>query len=108
MTAYIEAAFVKLIFLDEREFETSVDRFRFDPKDYRLEEPLAKDYPLTNAKKIKTSFWPFSAQDINRIILTPSLSILELTELAKESDFITFEELNMISLIDFITGLRAK
>lgn len=50
-TAYIKRSHVKLIYKDAREFVTSVKPFEQDTSDYRLEEPLPTDYPLTDSKK---------------------------------------------------------
>ena len=44
--AYIPKRFVKLIYQDEREFLTQVNPFKKDPTDYRLPEPLSKNYPF--------------------------------------------------------------
>lgn len=45
-TVYIPKEYVKIITMDEREYETSVYRWSHDPTDYRLEEPLPDHYPL--------------------------------------------------------------
>lgn len=44
--AYIPKKYVKVIFTDERELQTSVTPFGKDPTDYRLSEPLPDDYPF--------------------------------------------------------------
>jgi hypothetical protein len=45
-TAYIPKKYVKIIFTDERELQTSVAPFGKDPTDYRLSEPLPDTYPF--------------------------------------------------------------
>jgi hypothetical protein len=47
-TAYISRYFVKLITNDTREFTQHITPFEPDPNDYRPEEPLPKNYPLTS------------------------------------------------------------
>lgn len=44
--AYIERKYVKLIYKDMREQQSYIKPFKYDPTDYRLEEPLPKSYPL--------------------------------------------------------------
>ncbi len=46
--AYVEKKYIKLIYNDERELQSSINPFLHDPTDYRLEEPLPKNYPLKN------------------------------------------------------------
>lgn len=55
-TAYIKKSHVKLIYKDNRETLTSVNPFIEDPTDYRLEEPLPDDYPLTDQSKRRAFF----------------------------------------------------
>jgi hypothetical protein len=51
--AYIERKYVKLIYNDQRELLSNVRPYKFDPTDYRLEEPLPKGYPLTQEKQFR-------------------------------------------------------
>ncbi len=53
--AYVQAKFVKVIFQDTREMGDPVARFDIDPTDYRLSEPLPKDYPLMANEKQRGS-----------------------------------------------------
>lgn len=55
-TAYIKKSYVKLIYKDDREYLTNVNPFIQDPMDYRLEEPLSRDYPLTDFHKKRAFF----------------------------------------------------
>ncbi|OUR98755.1 hypothetical protein A9Q84_04910 [Halobacteriovorax marinus] len=52
--AWVPKKFVKIIYNDEREDELKMNPYgKYDPTDYRLEEPLPKNYPLVakdNAK----------------------------------------------------------
>lgn len=50
-TAFIKRSHVKIIYKDEREFLSNVNPFIKDPTDYRLEEPLPRNYPLTDPDK---------------------------------------------------------
>lgn len=50
-TAYVKKSHVKIIYKDDREFQTNVNPFIEDPTDYRLQEPLPSDYPLTDPEK---------------------------------------------------------
>tara|TARA_Y100000590_G_scaffold470726_1_gene668630 strand:+ start:94839 stop:95918 length:1080 start_codon:yes stop_codon:yes gene_type:complete len=52
-TAYIKKSHVKLIYKDDRESLTNVNPFIEDPTDYRLQEPLPDDYPLTDPTKMR-------------------------------------------------------
>lgn len=54
--AFIQAKYVKVIFQDNRETTKPVARFEVDPTDYRLEEPLPKDFPLSEKDKKKAAF----------------------------------------------------
>ena len=58
--AYIPKRFVKLIYQDEREFLTSVKPYHKDPTDYRLPEPLRKNYPYLD-KDIHKYWFSFGA-----------------------------------------------
>lgn len=53
--AFIEKKYVKLIYKDEREKQSSVDPWKNDPTDYRLEEPLPEGYPLYDVGGLKAS-----------------------------------------------------
>lgn len=53
--AYIQAKYVKVIYQDVREEGDPVARYKIDPTDYRLEEPLPEDYPLSARDKKKAS-----------------------------------------------------
>ena len=44
--AYISRYYVKLITNDKREFTQNITPFKPDPNDYRMSEPLPKDYPF--------------------------------------------------------------
>ena len=44
--AYIPKRYLKIVYNDERESRFDAHAFANDPTDYRLEEPLPKDYPL--------------------------------------------------------------
>ncbi len=48
--SYIPAKYVKLLYNDERELSDK-SQLSYDPTDYRLEEPLPKNYPLDNPNK---------------------------------------------------------
>ena len=54
-TAFIEKKYVKLIYKDEREKESSMVPWKHDPTDYRLEEPLPRKYPLYEVTGMKAS-----------------------------------------------------
>ncbi|MBT7610244.1 MAG: hypothetical protein HN576_10840 [Bacteriovoracaceae bacterium] len=51
--AYIEKKYIKLIFNDRRELFSKVRPFKYDPTDYRLEEPLQKNYPIAIEKMFR-------------------------------------------------------
>lgn len=51
--AYIQAKYVKVIYKDVRENSAPVARYKVDPTDYRLEEPLPEGYPLLPLDKKK-------------------------------------------------------
>ena len=53
--AYIQKKYIKLIFKDEREKESALVPWKNDPTDYRLEEPLPKNYPLYTVTGLKAS-----------------------------------------------------
>lgn len=53
--AYIQSKYVKVVYRDVREEGDPVARFKVDPTDYRLEEPLPEDYPLSARDKKKAS-----------------------------------------------------
>lgn len=53
--AYIEKKYVKLIFKDEREKKSALVPWKHDPTDYRLEEPLPRNYPLYTVTGMKAS-----------------------------------------------------
>jgi len=53
--AYIEKQYVKLIYKDEREKQSRLVPWEHDPTDYRLEEPLPKNYPLYTVTGMKAS-----------------------------------------------------
>jgi hypothetical protein len=55
LPAFVPRKYIKLIYKDTREFESSVTPFEKDPTDYRLEEPLPKGYPLFPANKFRAS-----------------------------------------------------
>jgi hypothetical protein len=50
-TAFIKRSHVKIIYKDDREYLSNVNPFIEDPTDYRLEEPLPRNYPLTDPDK---------------------------------------------------------
>lgn len=53
--AYIERRFVKVIYNDKRELQSSIRPYKnHDPRDYRLEEPLPDFYPFVEFEKYKT------------------------------------------------------
>ena len=54
--AYIPRIYVKLIYRDNREQKTPLPRFIYDPTDYRLPEPLPKNYPLYNPNRYRGGF----------------------------------------------------
>lgn len=66
-TAYIPKKYVKIIFDDERELQTSVSPFLKDPTDYRLAEPLPPNYPFydPDRRRAGVSFLLGPAQKIN-------------------------------------------
>lgn len=45
-TVYIPQQYVKLIYKDEREFDSNVSPFKYDPTDYRIIEPISDTYPF--------------------------------------------------------------
>lgn len=53
--AFIQAKYVKVIYQDNREITKPVARFEVDPTDYRLEEPLPEDFPLSEKDKKKAA-----------------------------------------------------
>ncbi len=53
--AYIPTKYVKLIYNDSREMKYGVNVRPFDPTDYRLKEPLAKDYPLYDPNNYRSA-----------------------------------------------------
>ncbi|MCO4794498.1 MAG: hypothetical protein KC493_12330 [Bacteriovoracaceae bacterium] len=53
--AFIEKKYVKLIYFDDREKHTNVNPWKNDPTDYRLEEPLPKNYPLYRIGGLRAS-----------------------------------------------------
>lgn len=53
--AYVQAKYVKIIYRDSREMSDPVTRFKVDPTDYRLEEPLPEGYPLSEREKKKAA-----------------------------------------------------
>ncbi|MAF78599.1 MAG: hypothetical protein CME60_10570 [Halobacteriovoraceae bacterium] len=55
-TAYISTRYVKLITHDVREFTQNITPYNPDPNDYRLEEPLPKNYPLVEKNKYRAVF----------------------------------------------------
>tara|TARA_R110000868_G_scaffold155691_7_gene382248 strand:- start:7470 stop:8501 length:1032 start_codon:yes stop_codon:yes gene_type:complete len=55
LPAFIQAKYVKVIFKDNREASDPVARFKTDPTDYRLEEPLPDGFPLSEREKKKAS-----------------------------------------------------
>jgi hypothetical protein len=46
--AYIPKRYVKVLYMDSRELMVGRKKFKHDPTDYRVEEPLPDDYPLYN------------------------------------------------------------
>ncbi|MFT6069557.1 MAG: hypothetical protein ACJAT2_001005 [Bacteriovoracaceae bacterium] len=50
-TAFIKRSHVKLVYKDDREYLSNVNPFIEDPTDYRLEEPLPRNYPFTDVDK---------------------------------------------------------
>lgn len=55
-SAYISDRYVKLITNDNREFTQNITPYNPDPNDYRLEEPLPKNYPLVEKNKYRAIF----------------------------------------------------
>ncbi len=55
-TAYISDRYVKLITNDVREFSQNITPYDPDPNDYRLEEPLPKNYPLVEKNMYRAIF----------------------------------------------------
>jgi hypothetical protein len=44
--AYILKDHVKLVYNDEREFEEPINAYKKDPTDYRIQEPIPKNFPF--------------------------------------------------------------
>ncbi len=55
-TAYISDRYVKIITNDSREFTQNITPYSPDPNDYRLEEPLPKNYPLIEKNMYRAAF----------------------------------------------------
>lgn len=53
---YIPKAYVKLMYLDRREFSENISPFKHDPTDYRLDEPIPDGYPLVETEKVRAMF----------------------------------------------------
>ena len=51
--AFIKSEFVKVIYRDSREDTEPIDPFVADPTDYRLSEPLPKDYPVSDSEIVR-------------------------------------------------------
>lgn len=54
--AYIPKDFVKVIHNDITELDEPLLSYNSDPTDYRLQEPLPKNYPITSEKSLLASF----------------------------------------------------
>jgi len=62
-TAFIQAAHLKVIYMDEREQFTSITPFKHDPTDYRVPEPLPPKYPLFDPNHYRMALsWSFGPQ----------------------------------------------
>lgn len=53
---WIERRFVKIIYQDLREFKESISPFEYDPKDYRVHEPIPDKYPFYVTNKRRAYF----------------------------------------------------
>lgn len=53
---YILGKHIKLILNDDREYQTKIHPFDFDPTDYRLKEPLRKGYPVSKEIQNRVGF----------------------------------------------------
>lgn len=53
--AFIPSKYIKIIFNNDREYETSVAYEGNDPTDYRIEEPISKKYPYDDSPDLRAS-----------------------------------------------------
>lgn len=62
--AFILTGHVKPIYQDDREYTNPITPYKKDPTDYRLAEPLPKEYPLYEKNKYRAGFlFSVGAQD---------------------------------------------